>query len=88
MSKPGECIEKTWQALKKEGSNHYKSGLVEPVDLFLAGGIFQPFAIGCIIKYAFRQRKALSVSDCDKIIHYAEMLKCLAINKQKEGDAL
>lgn len=71
-------IEGSWDALKKDGSSHYKSGLVEPIDLYRAGGILQPFAIGNIIKYAYRQREAISFSDCDKIIHYAQMLKCLA----------
>jgi len=84
MPRTSESIERSWDALKKNGSGHYKSGLVEPIDLYRSGGILQPFAIGCIIKYAFRQKEALSVSDCDKIIHYAEMLKCLALEKDKE----
>ena len=71
-------VEAPWDVLKKEGSAHYKTGLVEPIDLYRAGGILQPFAIGNIIKYAYRQREVISLSDCDKIIHYAQMLKCLA----------
>lgn len=83
-SRDAENTERAWDALKKGGADHYKSGLIEPIDLYRSGGILQPFAIGCIIKYAFRQREAISVSDCDKIIHYAEMLKCLA---REEADA-
>jgi len=79
-----EDMERAWDALKKGGADHYKSGLIEPIDLYRSGGILQPFAIGCIIKYAFRQIAALSVSDCNKIIHYAEMLKCLALQREKE----
>ncbi len=67
-----------WESLKRDGADHYKTGLVEPIDLYHSGGILQPFAIGCIIKYAYRQRESLSVQDCDKIIHYTQMLKCLA----------
>ena len=78
MSGKSEQAERSWDALKRRGSEHYKSGLTEPIDLLRAGGLLAPFAIGCIVKYAFRQRGGLSVSDCDKIIHYAEMLKCLA----------
>jgi len=67
-----------WEVLKRDGADHYKTGLVEPIDLYHAGGILQPFAIGCIIKYAYRQRETISIPDCDKIIHYAQMLKHLA----------
>ena len=82
MAKSAEQIERSWDALKRRGSDHYKSGLVEPIDLYRSGGILQPFAVGCIIKYAFRQREAISMSDCDKIIHYAEMLKALARERE------
>ncbi len=58
------------------------SAPTEPIDLLRSGGILKHFAIGNIIKYSYRCRGdrpvALTVSDCDKIIHYAEMLKCLA----------
>lgn len=76
--------ETNWNVLKSRGAEHYKTGLTEPIDLLHSGGILQPFAIGNIIKYAYRQREAISLSDCDKIIHYAEMLKFLA--KEAAGD--
>jgi len=80
--------ENTWEALKRDGADHYKRGLIEPIDLYRSGGILPHFAIGNIIKYAFRQNEKLCVSDCDKIIHYAEMLKCLAqdIDKEQRGE--
>ena len=81
MSKKDQT-ETSWDVIKRDGSEHYKTGLVEPIDLYRSGGILQPFAIGNIIKYAYRQREQLSVSDCDKIIHYARQLKFLA----QEGD--
>uniref|UniRef100_A0A6H1ZPD6 Putative structural protein n=1 Tax=viral metagenome TaxID=1070528 RepID=A0A6H1ZPD6_9ZZZZ len=70
-----------WNRLIQRGSDHYKSLSVEPIDLYKAGGILHDFAIGNIIKYAFRNRSSLtsqlemvSISDMKKIIHYAEML--------------
>lgn len=70
-----EKNESEWNRIKQGGSAHYKADGIEPLDLYRAGGILRPFAIGCIIKYAFRQRAAVSASDCDKIIHYAQILK-------------
>ena len=71
-----------WKDLKRKGSGHYKSLTIEPIDLYKAGGILHDFAIGSIIKYAFRNRSklsrldidGLSIPDMKKIIHYAEML--------------
>lgn len=79
-----DATETAWELLKRQGAAHYKRGFVEPIDLYRSGGFLQPFACANIIKYAYRQREAISLSDCDKIIHYAEMLKCLA---QEEADA-
>jgi hypothetical protein len=84
MSKKDQT-EISWEYLKRNGAEHYKAGLTEPIDLFKSGGILQPFAIGNIIKYAFRQREAISISDCNKIIHYAEMLKLLAREAENEA---
>lgn len=64
-----------WERLKAHGSEHYKTGGIEPVDLYLAGGMFQDFALCSIIKYAFRQRMGLNSRDLDKIIDYAEKLR-------------
>lgn len=74
-------IEGKWDALKMQGSEHYKTGGVEPIDLYLAGGMFRHFALCSIIKYAFRNRNTdeqLNVKDLDKIIDYAEKLKATA----------
>ena len=64
-----------WEELKKQGSPWYKTGGVEPIDLYLAGGMLPAFALCSIIKYAFRQRNGLKESDLDKIIDYAQKLK-------------
>lgn len=72
---------KSWDDLKREGSAHYKTGDVEPIDLYRAGGMFRDFALASIIKYAFRSRRAEGVDpamlekNLNKIIHYAELLK-------------
>ena len=75
-----------WNRLIQRGSDHYKSLSVEPIDLYKAGEILHDFAIGSIIKYAFRNRSSCNLADGDrlgiiiciadmkKIIHYAEML--------------
>jgi len=62
---------------KKVGSDHYKTGDVEPIDLYVSGGMFRHFALCSIIKYAFRNRDRENVDerDMDKIIHYASLLK-------------
>jgi hypothetical protein len=67
-----------WDALKAQGSEHYKTGGVEPVDLYRDGGMFRHFALCSIIKYAFRNRNAdepVKQKDMDKIIDYAMKLK-------------
>jgi hypothetical protein len=70
-----------WDELKRHGSQHYKTGGVEPVDLYVAGGMFHDFVLCSIIKYAFRSRlnqsidKATLHKNLDKIIDYAQKLK-------------
>lgn len=80
MSAKEEAIKK-WDALKAQGSDHYKTGSIEPVDLYRAGDMFRHFALCSIIKYAFRNRspvEPIRISDMDKIIDYAEKLKATA----------
>ena len=62
----------TWDDIKKKGNEHYKTGKLEPIDIYKEAGMLNHFARCNIIKYAFRLKDK---SDCDKIIHYAEMLK-------------
>jgi hypothetical protein len=72
---------KTWEEIKQGGSEHYKLGGIEPIDLYLSLGALRAFAICSIIKYASRnmgigeEADPVSNKDMDKIIHYAEMLK-------------
>ncbi len=64
--------------MKEKGNPHYKTGKVEPIDLIRDGGMLWPFALGNIIKYAFRLRlnqyPGGPREDLEKIIHYAEIL--------------
>jgi hypothetical protein len=67
----------SWSELKQSGSQHYKTGGVEPIDLYRAGGMFRDFALCSIIKYAFRNRnpeEPISAKDMTKIIDYAQKL--------------
>jgi hypothetical protein len=76
---------KTWDELKQHGSAHYKTGGVEPIDLYRAGGMFLDFALCSIIKYAFRSRNVsdigLFTANMDKIIDYAEKLKAGCVDE-------
>jgi hypothetical protein len=70
-----------WDELKQQGSEHYKSGSTEPIDLYASGNMFLDFALSSIIKYAFRSRNEMKLEsylfakNMDKIIDYAQKLK-------------
>jgi hypothetical protein len=73
---------KTWDELKKQGSPHYKSGSVEPIDLYRAAkpheslSSFGVKALADTIKYAYRMlTKGVNESDCNKIIHCISLAK-------------
>jgi hypothetical protein len=70
----------TWADLIHEGSDHYKTELIQPIDLYTSGGMFRDFACASIIKYAFRCRREsprgneLIKKDMAKVIHYARLI--------------
>jgi hypothetical protein len=72
---------KSWNELKQQGSAHYKTGDVEPIDLYKSGDMLHDFALASIIKYAFRSRRVEGIDratlekNMTKIIHYASLLK-------------
>jgi hypothetical protein len=73
---------KTWEELRLEGSEHYR-GVAQPIDIYKSKGVFKPFALCSIIKYATRNLdKDLNPNDIKKIIHYAELL----LAEQQEQD--
>ena len=69
-----------WNELKSKGSEHYKTGGTEPVDLYAAGNMFHDFALCSIMKYAFRSRREMNletdllIKNLEKIIDYAQKL--------------
>jgi hypothetical protein len=66
-----------WEILKQIGSEHYKTGQIEPIDLYRSSGMLRHFALGSIIKYAFRNSdlsKSINLKDLEKVKHYADML--------------
>ena len=69
-----------WELLKQQGSPHYKTNGVEPVDLYLSGNMLQDFALCSIIKYCFRSRremnleKELFINNMKKVVDYAQKL--------------
>jgi hypothetical protein len=77
-----------WDDVKQLGSSHYKTGGVEPIDLYRSGGILRDFAIGSIIKYAYRNRRDMwdyvRPEDMDKIIHFANILKSMAMGMNND----
>lgn len=70
----------TWEELKKVGSNHYKTGEVEPIDLYRSAiphksyNAFDIKALTDIIKYAFRLLvRGYKKDDVNKISHYLSL---------------
>lgn len=57
-----------------EGSEHYKGGEIEPLDLTFSLGHGEAFCIGSIIKYASRYKKTRNPDDIKKISDYAQIL--------------
>jgi len=75
----------TWEELKQKGNELYKTGKIEPIDLYRSSGMLRHFALSCIIKYSFRNAgndKPLSIKDMKKVIHYAEML---IVDEEEKG---
>ena len=67
-----------------EGSNHYKEGGVEPLDLMIAKGIVEDFCIGNMAKYAFRFKKTRNLEDLKKVSDYAQILCGIELDKQEQ----
>ena len=66
-----------WERLKQNGSDHYKTLGVQPIDLYRAMGLFRPWAIVEICQHALRNRfedVPVSSEDMNKIIDYAQKL--------------
>ena len=71
-----------WNQLKQGGSKHYKTGTVEPIDLYKSVkphksiSALSIFAFCNVIKYSFRQlTQGYKKKDCGKIKHYISMIE-------------
>ena len=75
-----------WEELKQRGSEHYKTGEVEPIDLYRSAGMLRHFALSNIIKYAYRNAnpdEPMNLEDMEKIKHYADILITSYEEKEK-----
>lgn len=76
-----------WNDIKARGSDHYKTGSTEPIDLYKSGGILQGYCIASIIKYAYRNRSGIPSSrDMEKIKHLADMLIAVTMEPETEQE--
>lgn len=71
---------------KTEGSDHYKEGGVEPLDLMIAKGLAEDFCIGNMSKYAFRFKKTRNLEDLKKVSDYAHILCGVELGKINEAE--
>lgn len=80
---------KDWNTIKQTGNSAFKTGGVEPIDLYKTGGILHDGIIWNIIKCAYRSRRELNISmdemmhNMGEIKHYADML--LSAYAEKHG---
>lgn len=72
---------------KTEGSDHYKEGGIEPLDLMIAKGIVEDFCIGNMSKYAFRFKKTRNLEDLKKVSDYAQILCGVELDKLEAEQA-
>ena len=73
---------KTWEELKLQGSQHYKTGKTEPIDLYrsvVPHGTLSAFAVKALtdnIKYSYRMlTQGVNLKDTAKVRHYTELLE-------------
>lgn len=65
-----------------KGSEHYKGGSIEPIDLMISKGIFEDFALSSIIKYAARFKNTRNKNDLKKIADYAHILCGVVLSRE------
>lgn len=71
-----------------QGSDHYKSAGVEPMDLLIASGMALDFSLGNVIKYARRYKNTKNIKDLVKMVDYAHIglgLEVIAKEEQNES---
>lgn len=69
-----EARQKGIDYCQTEGSKHYITDSVQPMDLIMALGHTEGFCIGSIIKYASRFNRTRNPEDLKKVADYAHIL--------------
>lgn len=64
-----------------EGSGHYISKEIEPVDVAIVNNMFEDFALTNIVKYAIRFKDTRNPDDLKKISDYATILCGVELEK-------
>lgn len=67
-----------------EGSDHYKEGGVEPIDLMISKNIIEDFCIGNMVKYATRFKITRNLVDLKKVSDYSHILCGVELEKRKQ----
>jgi sugar/nucleoside kinase (ribokinase family) len=65
-----------------QGSEHYHTEDVEPIDLIISLGYGEGFCAGSIIKYASRFKKTQKLDDLKKVADYAHILCGMKLPKE------
>lgn len=82
----------TWKDIKKDGQPAFKTGEVEPIDLYKAGNILHDGLVWNMIKLAYRSRRELNISledmvhNMTEVIHYANIM--LAYYNEKKTSTI
>ena len=69
-----------------EGSDHYKGGDVEPLDLIISKGLTEGFCIGSIIKYVVRYLETQNLQDLRKACDYIQIFCGVEMSKPSETE--
>ncbi len=70
--------------LDTQGSDHYKAGNLEPMDLVISKDMSEDFCLGNIIKYATRFKQSQNLNDLKKISDYAHILCGVKLNEEMQ----
>ena len=57
-----------------DGSDHYRTGEVEPIEYIISQDYIEGFALANIIKYASRYQTSRNLDDLKKAADYAQIL--------------
>lgn len=69
-----------------EGSEHYKGGDIEAMDLIRADGNGEGFCLGSITKYASRYKRTQNLNDLKKVSDYAQILCGIKLAETEEKE--